>query len=201
MMEPRFIHLRLHTEYSIRDGLASIPSLIQQAAPCRMPALAITDQSNLYATVKFYQAAIAAGIKPILGADLEVISDQNPQQTSRLTLFCQTNEGYQNLIQLVSRSYLEGQINDQPTIQKSWLTSLNTNGLLALGGAEKGDIGKALLSQNEPAAKIHLKFWQSLFPDRFYLEISRVGKKEEYDYIEYYKAQSNGYHSLIIEYN
>src|SRR3990167_9546370 len=91
-----FIHLHLHTEYSIYDGLLTIPALIEKALAFRMPAIAITDLNNLYATVKFYQAAITAGIKPILGADLYIAHDKKTNEPYRFTFLCQTNQGYQS---------------------------------------------------------------------------------------------------------
>src|SRR5688572_5970677 len=120
-MEANFVHLHLHTEYSLSDSLLSIPALIEKTQALRMPAIAITDLSNLYATVKFYQAAFQAGIKPIIGADVYI----GGPQISRLTLLCQTNQGYHNLLKLISRSYLEGQSSGKPVIQKSWLNTLN----------------------------------------------------------------------------
>lgn len=180
-MEQNFVHLRLHTEYSLRDGLLQISSLIEKAAACRMPAIAITDISNLYATVKFYQAAIAAGIKPIIGVDLWVADEKKPDIVTRLTLLCQTNQGYQHLLQLVSKSYLCGQHAGVPVIQKSWLQTLS-QGLIALLGQDS-DIGEALLTSNKDTAQIQLQYWQDLFPDRLYIEINRVGRPKEREYL------------------
>jgi DNA polymerase-3 subunit alpha len=132
-MEQKFVHLRLHTEYSLSDGLLTIPGLIKKASIFSMPAIAITDLSNLYATVKFYQSAIDAGIKPLIGVDLWLADDKKTKESTRITLLCQTHEGYKNLLKLVSKSYLEGQANGTPLIQKSWLQSLS-EGLIALSG-------------------------------------------------------------------
>jgi DNA polymerase-3 subunit alpha len=181
-MELNFVHLRLHTEYSLSDGLLLIPDLMERSTHYSMPAVAITDLGNLYGVVKFYQAAIAAGIKPIIGVDVWVENIKHPNAPFRFTLLCQTNEGYLNLLKLISKSYLEGQSNGRPVIQKSWLTLLG-KGLIALSGAQEGDIGQALLSQDHTKAKENAIDWQSLFPNRFYIEISRVGKTTEADYI------------------
>jgi len=181
-MNPDFIHLRLHTEYSLSDGIVTLSSLMEKAAAFAMPAIAITDISNLYATVKFYQQAFKAGIKPIIGVDVWVVNDANAKESFRLTLLCQTNEGYQNLLKLVSKSYLEGQATGKPLIEKSWLHT-HANGLIALSGDLDGEIGKSILSKDKEAALIHARNWQTLFPNRFYLEVSRVGKPEENDYI------------------
>src|SRR5260221_5097305 len=117
-MDPRFIHLRLHTEYSLIDGLVQIQPLIEKAIECKMPALAITDQSNVFAVVKFYQAAINAGIKPIIGADVWLANPKNSKQPFRLTLFCQNEKGYKNLLELISQSFLKGQSNGTAIIQR-----------------------------------------------------------------------------------
>lgn len=181
-MEPNFVHLRLHTEYSLSDGLTSIPTLIQKAVSYGMPALAITDLGNLYATVKFYQAAIEAGVKPIIGVDVNITDDKKSTKTHELTLLCQSNEGYKNLLQLISLSYLEGQESGRPIVQRAWLSSLSS-GLIALSGGRKGNIGQAILSQDLVSAKQYLEEWQSLFPNRFYLEINRIGNPQEQGYL------------------
>ncbi len=182
LMSSKFVHLQLHTEYSISDGLIQIPSLMEKVASLGMPAIAITDIGNLYAIIKFYQEAFRAGIKPIIGVDVRILHEEKSKKTFCLTLLCQTNEGYKNLLKLISRSYLEGQQSGQPTIKKEWLTTLST-GLIALSG-QQSDIGQALLVNDLDAAKTHLSFWQTLFPRRFYVAISRVGKQQEYDYIQ-----------------
>lgn len=181
-MKQNFVHLRLHTEFSLSDGILVIQSLMEKARAFGMPAIGITDQSNLYATVKFYQAAFKAGLKPIIGIDLRIAHDTKADTCSRLTLLCQSNEGYKNLLKLVSRSYLEGQATSKPVVQKEWLASLS-DGLIALSGGQEGDIGQALLSQDMQSAEAALNFWRTLFPNRFYLEVSRVGKPQEQEYI------------------
>lgn len=182
-MEPNFVHLRLHTEFSLSDGLLIIPSLMEQAISFNMPAVAISDLGNLYATVKFYQAALTAGIKPIIGADLWIQNENKATSSSRLTLFCQTNDGYKNLVKLISKSFLEGQTETgKPIIKKEWLASL-TEGLIALSGGLEGDIAQAILAQDKEAAITNLQYWQTLFPDRFYIELSRVGIPAENEYI------------------
>src|SRR3990167_1318266 len=146
-----------------------------------MPAIAITDISNMYATIKFYKAAMEAGIKPIIGVDIWIVESEKSKQNYRLTLLCQNNEGYRNLLKLISRSYFEGQETGTPVVQKSWLATY-APGLIALSGQD-GDIGAALRSQDKNSAKACLHHWQSIFPSRFYLEISRVGKSQEENYI------------------
>ena len=181
-MKPNFVHLRLHTEYSLTDGLLQIPELMEKALSFQMPAIAITDLSNLYATVKFYQEAMSAGIKPIIGIDLYVVDDKNNNDQTRLTLLCQNNLGYKNLLKLISKSYLDGQSTGIPRIEKAWLESLSA-GLIALSGAQEGDIGQAILANDLAKANVRLDYWKNLFPDRFYIEINRIGRAREQDYI------------------
>ncbi len=180
-MEPTFVHLRLHTEFSLSDGLIAIPNLMEQAAEDGMVALGITDKGNLYATVKFYQAALQAGIKPIIGADLTILEADN-KTTSRLTLLCQNNTGYLNLVRIISKSFLEGQATGSPLVARRWLEEAH-EGLIALSGGLEGNIGQAILNQDNDSAGKHLAAWATLFKDRFYLEISRVGKAQENAYL------------------
>lgn len=183
-MEPKFIHLRLHSEFSLKDGLLRVPDIMKKASEDHMPAVGITDLSNLYATVKFYTKALGAGIKPIIGVDVIIDEEhKSGNKRYRLTLLCQNNTGYQNLLKLVSRGYLAGQQDGEyATITKEWLEPL-TDGLIALSGNHYGDIGQALLANNDKLAEEHLAYWQNLFPNRFYVEISRVGHADEADYI------------------
>lgn len=180
-MEPHFIHLRLHTEYSLSDGLVRIKPLIELAAKNGMNAVAITDQSNLFGIVKFYQAAVNSGIKPIIGADIWL--DNKKDAPFRLTLLCQNNIGYKNLIKIISQGYLQGQTQGKAIIQKEWLHT-QTEGLIALSGAEEGDIGQALLSNHPADSEPCARYWQTLFPDRFYLELRRTGRAREENYIQ-----------------
>lgn len=182
MKPPRFIHLRLHTEYSLSDGLITIPALLEKATLDYSPAIAISDLGNMYATVKFYKAALQAGIKPIIGVDVWITDSETSTEIFRLTLLCQNTEGYKNLVKLISRSFLEGQQSGSPLMQKSWLEE-NAQGLIALSGGQDGDIGKALLSQDLLLAKKCLQDWSAIFPNRFYVEISRVGRAQENDYL------------------
>src|ERR1700755_3409308 len=104
-----FVHLRLHTEYSLIDSVVRVPELVDAVAACGMSAVGVTDQNNLFAMVKFYRAALAKGVKPIIGVDLLVREIGERAQASRLTLFCQSQSGYRNATRLLSRAYLEGQ--------------------------------------------------------------------------------------------
>ncbi|MBU1192009.1 MAG: DNA polymerase III subunit alpha [Gammaproteobacteria bacterium] len=177
-----FVHLHLHTEYSLVDGIVRVKPLVKAVAAAGMPAVAVTDQGNLFALVKFYKAAMAAGIKPIIGADVWIHNDLDPNQPTRLLLLCQDRSGYLNLNELISRSYIEGQHRGMPMLQKAWLRERSA-GLIALSGGRAGDLGLALLAGNAEVADELLKDWLSMFPDRFYLELQRTGRDQEEDYL------------------
>lgn len=182
-MNPRFIHLRLHTEYSLSDGIVQISALVDQAVANKMPAVAITDQSNFFGIVKFYQAAISAGVKPIFGIDVWLHNEKQNKQPFRVTLLCQNNEGYQNLLSLISQSFTIGQSLEKAIIQYEWLANHST-GLIVLSGAQEGDIGQALLTNDKAQLKTALTFWKKHFPNRYYLELIRVGHAQENTYIQ-----------------
>jgi DNA polymerase-3 subunit alpha len=175
-----FVHLRVHTEFSLVDGLIRVKELIGAAKKANMPAVGMTDQVNLFALVKFYKAATSAGLKPICGVDLLVRNESDKEGTPfRLTLLIQNAKGYRNLMELVSRAYAEGQheIVDKALVQKSWIAE-KSEGLIALSGARDGDIGRAMISGNGAAESL-LDEWMSIFPNRFYLEVQRTGRSGE----------------------
>ncbi|MCK5869359.1 DNA polymerase III subunit alpha [Methylococcaceae bacterium CS1] len=181
-MQPEFIHLRLHSEYSLVDGIVKIKPLINTVAEAGMPAVAITDQSNLFSLVKFYRTALAKGIKPIAGADVHIFSPDDASQPFCLTLLVKNNAGYVTLTELISRAYQEGQHLGVPMLRREWIEQ-NHDGLIALSGAMEGDIGQALLADDQPRARKLAQFWSQLFPECFYLEIQRVGRKQEEQYL------------------
>src|SRR5690606_1361862 len=138
-MPVSFVHLHVHTEYSLVDGIVRVKPLVKAVAAAGMPACAVTDQNNLFALVKFYKAAMAAGIKPIIGADVWVHNAQDPNQPHRLVLLCKDRTGYLNLNQLISRGYIDGQHRGVPVLQKDWLAT-HSAGLIALSGGRAGDV-------------------------------------------------------------
>src|SRR5690625_2896212 len=153
-MDASFVHLRLHSEYSLVDGLVRIEPLVQRCVELGLPACALTDQTNFFGLIKFYQAAMAAGIKPLIGCDLLLWSEEEGGQPAVLCLLVQNEQGYRNLIELISRSYLEGQHQGVARTHPDWLAG-HTEGLIALSGGRSGDIGQALLAeQPELAAQI-----------------------------------------------
>ncbi len=182
-MSAGFVHLRLHTEYSLIDSVVRVPELIEAVAAAGMPAVAATDQCNLFAMVKFYRAALARGIKPIIGVDLLIRESGDRQQPARITLLCQNQTGYHNATRLVSRAYLEGQERGVPLIERSWLTAETLEGLIALSCASEGDVGRALANGREADAGRALDDWLALLPDRYYIELQRLGRAGEESYI------------------
>ncbi len=184
-MKATFVHLRLHTEYSLIDSVVRVPELVEAVAAAGMPAVAVTDQCNLFAMVKFYRAALERGVQPIIGVDLQLREPDEKQGASRLTLLCQDDTGYRNLARLVSRAYLEGRGRSAvPLVDRHWFETGNTSGLIALSGAADGDIGRALLRDKELPAQLLLDYWLELFPDRFYIELQRLGRPDEQRYLQ-----------------
>ncbi len=176
MTTPQFIHLRLHTEYSIVDGLVRIDDAIQTAAKDLQPALAITDLSNLFGMVKFYKAARGKGVKPVIGCDVWITNDEQRDKPSRLLLFAKTHAGYLQLCELLSQSWLLNQYLGRAEIRPEWLSALPPGGLIALSGAHFGDIGMALENGNLEAARRCARHWANVFPDHFYIEIQRANQ-------------------------
>jgi DNA polymerase-3 subunit alpha len=178
--EPQFIHLGVHSEYSLVDGLIRIDELVERCVELGMPAVALTDVCNFFALVKFYEAAQRRGLKPICGAEF-TLTDANGGAPARLTLLVQNEIGYRNLTRLMSRGYLEGQVQGRPTLRRDWITAAS-EGLIALSGGRFGDVGQALLNRREDAAAL-LQGWLKDFPDRYYLELHRTGRPDEDEYL------------------
>ena len=181
-MQPSFIHLRLHTEFSLVDGIVKIKPLVKRLAELNMPAIAVTDHANLFSLVKFYKAALGQGIKPIAGADILIFNPEEPATPYCLTLLVNNHRGYITLTELISKAYQEGQHQGVPMLRQEWIED-NHSGLIALSGAMSGDIGKALLAENHEEAKRLAEQWSTLFEQSFYLELQRVGKPDEERYI------------------
>ena len=175
MSDPRFVHLRLHSEYSVTDGIVRIEDAVAKAAADGMPALALTDNANLFGMVKFYKAARAAGVKPLLGADCWIQNEADRDKPSRLLLLCASREGYLRLSTLLSRAWLSNQHRARAEIARAWFDELGSDGLIALSGAAAGDVGQALAAGNMAAAERHAAAWAELFPGRYYLELQRAG--------------------------
>ncbi|QXB55012.1 DNA polymerase III subunit alpha [Aeromonas sp. FDAARGOS 1415] len=182
MADPRFIHLRVHSDFSMVDGLQKIGPIVSAAAANNMPALALTDQMNMCGLVRFYGSAHGKGIKPIVGADFWVQSDELGDEQFRLTLLAMDNDGYQNITLLISRGYQRGHVQGRPVIDKAWLAE-HAKGVIVLSGGREGDVGKFLLKGNRQMVEQCLAFYQAHFPDAYYLELLRTGRPDEEVYL------------------
>ena len=191
MASPRFVHLRVHSEFSITDGVVRIDDAVAAAVKDEMGALAITDLSNLFGLVRFYTAARSGGIKPIAGADVWVSNPQDPDQPHRLLLLVQNHSGYLNLCELLSRASLDNQSRGRAEVDSAWFSEPAAKaedkaakrtlsyGLIALSGARMGEIGIALLGGQEDQAKIVARRYEKLFPKSFYIEVQRGGNPQD----------------------
>ncbi|HKI65056.1 MAG TPA: DNA polymerase III subunit alpha [Burkholderiales bacterium] len=175
MAAPRYVHLRLHSEYSVTDGIVRIDEAVARAASDGMPALAITDAANVFGMVKFYKAARAAGVKPILGADCWIQNEADRDKPHRVVMLCASQAGYLRLSELLSRAWLTNQHRARAEIGRAWLEERSTEGLIVLSGAGAGDVGQALAAGNADAAQRLARGWQALFPGRYYVELQRAG--------------------------
>jgi len=178
-----FIHLGLHSEYSLHDSLIRIPKLMQRLVELNMPAVALTDHCNLFAMVKFYRAALKHGIKPIIGAELRLFNETNEQPANgyKLPLLCQDHTGYLNLCRLLTLAYRNSTSRERVCITHEQLFA-HHQGLIAMSGGMEGDIGQKLLSsQAEHAAQL-LDSYRRHFDDRFVLQLSRTGQPRENEY-------------------
>ena len=181
-MTQEFVHLRLHSEYSLVDGLVRLKPLAQKVAELKMPAVALTDFNNFFGLVKFYKACQSNGIKPILGSEVIIQDDVEETGGSQLVLLICNDIGYKNLTELISRAYQEGQKQSSPTVKLEWLEG-HSDGLIALSGGRLGEIGIALISGRKSDAENSLARLMRLFPQRFYLELQRTGRQDEEDYL------------------
>ena len=172
-----FIHLHLHTEYSLVDGLIKITDLASTAANMNMPAISITEKNNVFSAIKFYRAMHDQGIKPLIGADLNLVTEKKDEY-SNILLFCQHIDGYKNLSKLITKSYTEGQYLGNPTIHFDWLKKYN-DGLIVIDCADNGNFTKIFTSNDNLNRNKTIENLLSLFPNRYYLELQRIGRKDE----------------------
>ena len=177
-----FVHLRLHTEFSLIDGLVRIPALMGEVAAQGMPAVAVTDATNFYGLIKAYKAAQRAGLKLIVGVDLWVEDADDRDRPKPLSLLAMNEQGYQNLTLLISKAWREGQYHGSPRIERDWLDT-HAEGVLALSGGCQGEFGQLLINGHDAEARASLQRWMTTFPDRFYIELHRTGRLGEEDYL------------------
>ncbi|WP_211371141.1 DNA polymerase III subunit alpha [Dechloromonas hortensis] len=179
MNSPRYIHLRLHSEYSVTDGIVRIGDAVKRAAGDGMPAMALTDLGNLFGLVKFYSGARGKGVKPIAGADVWITNPESPDDAYRLLLLARNRAGYQQLCELLSKAYLVEGRRDRAEIRREWFGEIGCDGLIALSGAHLGDVGEALINGNFDLAGERAKAWEAIFSGAFYLEVQRYGQPQQ----------------------
>jgi DNA polymerase-3 subunit alpha len=196
MAAPHFVHLRLHSEFSITDGMVRIDEAVAAAQKDQMGALALSDLSNVFGLVKFYSQARAAGIKPIAGSDVWISNAHETDQAHRLLLLVQNHAGYLNLCKLLSRASLENQVRGRAEIKPEWFLEpaakdseraagkTLASGLIALSGAQQGEVGQALLNSQVELARAAAKRWQTIFPDAYFIEVQRAGQVQDEQYLQ-----------------
>jgi len=172
MTAPRFVHLRLHTEYSVVDGMARVDDAVAAAAADAMPALAVTDASNLFGAIKFFEAARARGVQPIIGCDLWLTNERNRDTPHRVPVLCRSREGYLDLCDLLTRAHAENHWRGRAEVRREWLQG--RSGLIVLSGGETGDVGASLAAGNRSQAEALARAWERDFPGAYYLELQRV---------------------------
>ncbi|MCP3427783.1 DNA polymerase III subunit alpha [Opacimonas viscosa] len=182
-MSQPFIHLRVHSDFSMMDGLNKVKPLLARCSEMAMPAFAITDQMNMCGLVKFYSEAHNRGIKPIIGVDVWVKGNVLGPSIFRLTLIATNNAGYKNITVLISKAYLRGDVDGKTVIEQDWLVE-HAEGVLILSGGVNGDLGMALLKNQGPQISQITAFYQTHFADNFYLELTRTGRAGENEYIQ-----------------
>ena len=181
-MSASFVHLRVHSEFSVVDGIVRIKPLIKAVSDAGMPAVAVTDQSNMSSLVKFYTTAQKGGVKPISGADIWLASTEEEGPLTRMTLLVMDSQGYRNLTELISLGYTQGQRHGLAIVQRAWVKQF-AEGLIALSGAKEGEIGLALLAGETKQAEQLLAEWGEVFNDRFYLELHRTERPNDEEHV------------------
>ncbi len=194
-----YSHLSLHTEYSLVDGTLRIKPLVQRAAEMEMPALAITDQHNLFGLVKFVRATESVGIKPLAGADLWV-RDDDAETPAKITVLCQNQAGYRTLSSLLSRSFITRDNHRPPCVDPQWLLEEN-EGLIVLTGLQQGPVGRLLANNKPNRASDTLAQWATALPDRLYVDIARVGRAGEEDYLEQALSLAHAHQCPVVAVN
>ncbi len=196
-MPARFVHLQLHSEYSLIDSTLRIKELVATCAARGLPAVAITDQNNLFSLVKFWKAAEGAGIKPIAGADILLADGQEP--ASKLTLLCRNEQGYLRLSQLLTQAWMEGHRHDGVVIRPQWLLE-NTNGLFAIAGPHSTP-GQLLAAGRDEHASQALQDLQRMFPERLHLALLRTERAGEKAWLNYALHAASQYGIPVVASN
>ncbi|HTI46590.1 MAG TPA: DNA polymerase III subunit alpha [Casimicrobiaceae bacterium] len=178
MTEPQYVHLRLHSEFSVVDGTVRIDDAVAAAARDGMPAIALTDLGNAFGLIKFYKAARARGVKPIAGCDVLLTHESEREAPLRALLLAASRAGYLRLCDWLTRAYRGNQYRGRAELRREWFAE-GTDGLIALSGARDGDVGQALLQGNHAGALRAAREWAAWFPQRYYLELQRAGRSDD----------------------
>ncbi|GGX11963.1 DNA-directed DNA polymerase [Pigmentiphaga litoralis] len=178
-----FVHLRVHSEFSVVDGVVRISELVKQVAAMEQPAVALTDLSNMFGLIKFYRSARSKGVKPVAGCDVWVTNDADRDKPFRMLLLVRNHQGYLNLCELLSQAFLTNQNKGRGELRPEWLDTLS-DGLIALSGGRFGDIGQAIEQGNLPAAAELARKWADVFPGSFYIELQRAGREGDETYVQ-----------------
>jgi DNA polymerase III subunit alpha len=184
MPTPAFVHLRVHSEFSIADGIVRIEDAVARASADGMGALAITDLANLFGMVRFYKAARGAGVKPIIGCDAWIENEADRDKPSRLLLLARNRAGYRSLCDVLTRAWLTNQYRGRAEIKRAWLADGGAHGLVALSGALAGEVGGLIVQGNTAQAERAAREWAAIFPDAFYIELQRAGHRDTEFYVE-----------------
>lgn len=196
----QFVHLRVHTEFSLIDGIVRIKDLIGQVEEHAMPAVAVTDITNFFGLVKFYNSALGAGVKPVLGSDLWLENEAEPNAPFLLTVLCQNETGYRNLTEIISDGYQKNQHNDKAIIKAEWLKQKH-EGLIVLSGARNGDVGQAILRGNTEQAAKQVAYWKAIFGNRYYLELQRTKRENDEAIVQGSLALARKYEVPVVATN
>ncbi|MEI8402344.1 MAG: PHP domain-containing protein, partial [Alcaligenaceae bacterium] len=182
VQSPPFVHLRVHSEFSVVDGILRISDLIERSVAQGQPAVALTDLSNVFGLIKFYKAARSAGIKPIVGCDVWLTNDDDREKPFRVLLLVSSNAGYRSLCELLTQAWLTNAHRGRAEMRREWL--VKQPGLIVLSGARAGDVGQALMAGNREAALAFARHWQAAFPDSYYVELQRTEGEADQSYTQ-----------------
>ncbi|MFZ4711114.1 MAG: DNA polymerase III subunit alpha, partial [Zwartia sp.] len=177
-----FVHLRVHSEFSVVDGILRISDLIERSVAQGQPAVALTDLSNVFGLIKFYKAARAAGVKPIVGCDVWLTNDEDRDKPYRILLLVANKAGYLTLCELLTQAWLTNAHRGRAEMRREWLAT--AQGLIVLSGARAGDVGQALMAGNREAAVAYARQWKLAFPDSYYLELQRTEAEADQSYTQ-----------------
>ena len=199
-MSVSFVHLKVHSEYALVDSLVRIKPLLTACQDRNLPAVALTDASNMFAAVKFYRAALASGIKPIIGCDLCV---EDNSKFYPLSVIAKDNQGYHRIVELISRAYLaDKRHNGLPLVSKSWLLEHDLKDTFILSGGLQGELGQAMLSNNEQSVQAIIEFYQSLCAQNsYFIELHRLGFEQEEVYIQQALHYAESYQIPVVATN